>query len=65
VQGLVIERKTHHVTHVLLQEGHLWGRKEVALPIGSVTGLGDGIQLNIGKSEVRDLPAIDVEHPNG
>jgi hypothetical protein len=64
VQGLVIERKTHHVTHVLLQEGHLWGRKEVALPIGSVTGLGDGIQLNIGKSEVRDLPAIDVEHPN-
>jgi hypothetical protein len=64
VQGLVIERKTHHVTHVLLQEGHLWGRKEVALPIGSVTGLADGIQLNIGKSEVRDLPAIDVEHPN-
>jgi sporulation protein YlmC with PRC-barrel domain len=64
VQGLVIDRKTHHVTHVLLQEGHLWGRKEVALPIGSVTGLGDGIQLNIAKSEVRDLPTIDVEHPN-
>ena len=64
VQGLVIERETHHVAHVLLQEGHLWGRKEVALPIGAVTGLGDGIQLNIGKSEVRDLPAIDVEHPN-
>jgi hypothetical protein len=63
VQGLVIERRTHHVTHVLLQEGHLWGRKEVALPIGSVTGLSDGIQLNIGKSEVRELPAIDVEHP--
>ena len=48
----------------LIQEGHLWGRKEVALPIGAVTGLGDVIQLNIGKSEVRDLPAIDVEHPN-
>jgi len=64
VQGLVIERETHHVTHVLLQEGHLWGRKEVALPIGAVTGLGDGIQLHIGKSEVRDLPAIDVGHPN-
>ena len=64
VQGLVIERMTHHVTHVLLQEGHLWGRKEVALPIRSVTALGDGIQLNIGKSEVRDLPAIDVERPN-
>jgi sporulation protein YlmC with PRC-barrel domain len=64
VQGLVIERKTHHVTHVLLQEGHLWGRKEVALPIRAVTGLGDGIQLNIAKSDVRALPAIEIEHPN-
>ena len=38
VQGLVIDPNSHHVTHVLLQEGHLWGRKEVAIPIGAVTG---------------------------
>ena len=37
VQGLVIDPRSHHVTHVLLQEGHLWGRKEVAIPISSVT----------------------------
>ena len=36
VEGLVIEPTHGHVTHVLLQEGHLWGRKEVAIPIGSV-----------------------------
>jgi hypothetical protein len=29
-----------------------------------VTGLGEGIQLNIAKSDVRVLPAVDVEHPN-
>lgn len=33
VQGLVIDPASHHVTHVLLQEGHLWGRKQVAIPI--------------------------------
>ena len=38
VQGLVINPASHHVTHVLLQEGHLWGRKDVAIPIGSVKG---------------------------
>jgi sporulation protein YlmC with PRC-barrel domain len=65
VQGLVIDRRTRHVTHVLLQEGHLWGRKEVAIPISAVTGLDRGIRLNIAKSEVQDLPAVDVEHPNG
>ena len=28
VQGLVIDRATHHVTHVLLHEGHLWGARK-------------------------------------
>ena len=45
VQGLVIDPKSHRVTHVLLQEGHLWGRKEVAIPISAVRGVGDGIRL--------------------
>jgi sporulation protein YlmC with PRC-barrel domain len=65
VQGLVIDRRSHHVTHVLLQEGHLWGRKEVAIPISAVTGAGDGIRLNITKQQVRDLPPMDIDHPNG
>ena len=62
VKGLVIERRAHHVTHVLLQEGHLWGRKEVAIPIGAVTGLENGIQLNIPKAAVQSLPPVDIEH---
>jgi sporulation protein YlmC with PRC-barrel domain len=37
VQGLVIDPGDHQVTHVLLQEGHLWGSREVAIPIGSVS----------------------------
>jgi hypothetical protein len=62
VHGLVIDRATHHVTHVLLQEGHLWGRKDVAIPIGAVAGIEDGeIQLTLTKQEVEDLPAVDVD----
>ena len=65
VQGLVIDPSSHHVTHVLLQEGHLWGRKEVAIPIGAVTGVDDGIRLNITKQQVQDLPPVDIHHPGG
>jgi sporulation protein YlmC with PRC-barrel domain len=65
VQGLVIDPLSHQVTHVLLQEGHLWGRKEVAIPISAVTGIDDGIRLDITKQEVQDLPPVDVNHPNG
>jgi sporulation protein YlmC with PRC-barrel domain len=65
VQGLVIDARNRHVTHVLLQEGHLWGRKEVAIPISAVTGIDDdGIQLNLSKDEVENLPAVDVDHPD-
>jgi sporulation protein YlmC with PRC-barrel domain len=65
VQGLVIDPDSHHVTHVLLQEGHLWGRKEVAIPISAVTGVDDGIRLNITKQQVQDLPPVDIHHPGG
>jgi sporulation protein YlmC with PRC-barrel domain len=63
VQGLVIDRSSGHVTHVLLQEGHLWGRKEVAIPISAVASNSGGIQLNIAKQEVQDLPSVDIDHP--
>jgi sporulation protein YlmC with PRC-barrel domain len=65
VHGLVIDPRTHHVTHVLLAEGHLWGKKEVAIPIGSVTRVDDGIRLNITKQQVEDLPPVDIEHLGG
>ena len=64
VEGLVIDPRNHHVTHVLLQEGHLWGRKEVAIPISAVTSVEDGIRLNITKQEVQDLPPVDIDHPD-
>jgi sporulation protein YlmC with PRC-barrel domain len=65
VQGLVIDRASGHVTHVLLQEGHLWGRREVAIPVSAVASTSDGIQLTITKQAVEDLPLVDAGHPGG
>jgi sporulation protein YlmC with PRC-barrel domain len=65
VEGLVIERDSHHVTHVLLQEGHLWDRKQVAIPIRAVTKVDDdGIHLSLTKEQIEDLPPIDVDQPD-
>jgi len=63
VQGLVIDPEDHHVTHVLLQEGHLWGRREVAIPITAVTTVKGGIHLSLTKDEVQSLPAIAIDDP--
>lgn len=64
VQGLVIDPADHCVTHVLLQEGHLWGREEVAIPISAVVGFEPEIRLSITKQEVRDLPGVEIGHPD-
>ena len=56
VQGFLVNPGDGRVTHVLLQEGHLWGRKEVAIPMSAVTGVDAGIRVNLTKDQVGDLP---------
>ncbi len=56
VQGFLVDPGDHKVTHVLLREGHLWGRKKVAIPISAVTGAEAGIRLNLTKKQIGDLP---------
>jgi sporulation protein YlmC with PRC-barrel domain len=61
VEGLIVDAEGERVTHVLLREGHLWGRRPVAIPINAVTTVDDdGIQLSITKHEVADLPGITL-----
>jgi len=49
------------VTHVLLDDGHLWGKKRVAIPISAVKQVDEGLRLNLAKDQVRDLPAVDLD----
>ncbi len=63
LHGLVIDPQDHRVTHILLDEGHLWGQKRVAIPITAVSGVEDGVRLNLTKDEVRDLPSVELEEP--
>jgi sporulation protein YlmC with PRC-barrel domain len=62
VEALVVDGPTRHVTHVLLREGHLFARKDVAIPIAAVTSVGeDGIQLSLNKQDVAELPAVALD----
>ena len=53
------------MTHVLLQEGHLWGRRQVAIPMQAVASTDAGIRLTLTKRQVEDLPPVDAKHPLG
>lgn len=59
LRGFAVNSADHRVTHVLLREGHLWGRREVAIPISAVASVAYGIRLNITKKQVEELPPRD------
>ena len=56
VQGLIVGNRGRRVTHILLDEGHLWGKRRVAIPISAVADFSDGVRLSLAQDEVRDLP---------
>jgi len=42
----------------------LLGRREVVIPIGVVTGVLDGVRLNITKQQAADLPPVNIDRPS-
>ncbi len=60
VRGVRIDPGSRQVTHLLVSEGHLRARKEVAIPFDKVAGFDDGIRLSITRQQVRDLPPADI-----
>ena len=58
LHGFRLDPASGRVTHVLLGEGHLWGRKEVAIPFGEIAGFDQGIKLSLTRKQVQDLPEV-------
>jgi hypothetical protein len=56
LRGLVVDLAGFRATHLLLDEGHLFGKKEVAIPFGSAIAVGDRIQLDLSKQQIHSLP---------
>ncbi|MGD0705445.1 MAG: PRC-barrel domain-containing protein [Trebonia sp.] len=61
VRAFLIDPGSGRVTHLLLKEGHGWGRKDVAIPFDKVAGFDGGIRLTVTKQQVRDLAAVDID----
>ena len=60
VDGLLVD-EDDRITHVVLERGHLFGHREVTIPIASVTRVeNDSITANLTKDEVRRLPSVPV-----
>jgi hypothetical protein len=54
------------ITHFVLERGHLWGKREVTVPISAVENVyTDAVSLTLTKDEVGDLPSVPVHRGHG
>jgi len=59
---LVLDASSGEITHIQMREGHLWGKKDVAIPVADIDFTdGDTVYLKIDKSAVKALPAVKVK----
>jgi hypothetical protein len=60
VDGFLVDGEAH-ITHLILERGHLWGRRDVTIPIGAVAKVEtDAVTLSLTKDQVGALPSVRV-----
>jgi sporulation protein YlmC with PRC-barrel domain len=62
VGEFVVDAESGHISHLVLQKGHLWGKREVTLPIGLIDRVEEGVvYLNVDKAAINELPAVKIK----
>jgi sporulation protein YlmC with PRC-barrel domain len=60
VDGFVVDGE-ERITHLVLEQGHLWGKRELTVPISAVAGIrSDEVELSLPKDQVGALPSVPV-----
>jgi hypothetical protein len=61
VDEFLVDRETEHITHLVLREGHLWGQKDVLIPVSEIAHVDEErVYLTLSKAEVADLPTAPL-----
>jgi len=61
VDEFVVNPKNGHITHLVMHEGHLWGRKDVIIPVSAMGDTHDDtVFLKLDKHQIESLPTFPV-----
>lgn len=62
VDEFVVNPENGRITHLVMREGHLWGQKEVLIPISAMKEpCQDTVSLSLSKSEIESLPTFPLQ----
>ena len=61
VDEFVVNPENGRITHLVMREGHLWGQKDVIVPLSAMAeSRKDTVYLKLNKHEVESLPAFPL-----
>ena len=61
VDEFVVNPENGHITHLVMREGHLWGKKDVIIPLSAMGDTReDTVFLKIDKHQIESLPIFPV-----
>jgi sporulation protein YlmC with PRC-barrel domain len=61
VEELLIDPGTGRITHLVLRKGHLWGKRDVTIPLDQIDRVEDDVvYLKLNKQAVGALPGVPV-----
>jgi hypothetical protein len=63
VDEFLIDPTNDCITHLVMREGHLWGQKDVTIPVSQIDHYQENtVYLKMNKQEIEKLPGIQVSH---
>lgn len=59
VEAFVADPKTGNITHMILRKGHLWGQRDITIPVNQIHRIEEnGVHLKLTEAEVGELPEM-------
>ncbi len=61
VDEFIVNPENSHITHMVMREGHLWGKKDVIIPLSAMGDTReDTVFLKLNKHQIESLPTFPV-----
>jgi sporulation protein YlmC with PRC-barrel domain len=61
VDEFVVNPENGYITHMVMREGHLWGKKDVAIPLSAIgEQREDTVFLKLDKAQIEALPTFPL-----
>jgi sporulation protein YlmC with PRC-barrel domain len=62
VDEFLIDPENDNISHLILREGHLWGKRDVTIPVSEIEKIAeDAVYLKLDKEAIEALPTVPVQ----